>query len=636
MITRWKLSNFKSIRNETDLDLGRLTVFAGANSSGKSTFIQSILLVTQTLNDRYRSQPVVLNGPFVKLGRFDDIKSDGENLNQISIGWTCAPFPPSPALIGPKRRNYREGFYGSSSERLQEVSCEISFDAGDPTSSVDLLQHRPHLVSTQFSGKFSDDQNLKEYEMLITRSLDRDAKVKKLVGGYEVLNDWGKASLSYDIKTNESIIDEMKHRHYSGHPVGCSLSHFFPEQYVMDVDIVDEVARGIINVLRNGSNAKLVPISADNFFETYADSITDLLREILSNFDLVSEKIAHFDSFDSDPFAWGSVIDSLSEDQQRQVRADLDACDDLLQRVRSVVEDRIPDDWNNASLRPGTQPQIVYDTVSYLYYYFLNSVKYIGPLRRSPKFSYPLPVTSDLHGVGTRGEGTAFILDVDGKTNIEYIPSKNFKGKEIEKRPKTQELATAIIDWLRYLGICDSVKSNIQGTLGHELKIIFRNRSQDKNDKDQSHNIVHTGVGVSQVLPIVATGLLSKEDSTIIFEQPELHLHPNVQSLLADFFLSLTLCNRQCIVETHSEHLVNRLRYRIAAASNGDELCNLTKVFFTKMGPKGSVFDLVPINEYGAISDWPEGFFDQSYKGAQEILNAALEKRKFRKMNEDG
>ena len=53
------------------------------------------------------------------------------------------------------------------------------------------------------------------------------------------------------------------------------------------------------------------------------------------------------------------------------------------------------------------------------------------------------------------------------------------------------------------------------------------------------------------------------------------------------------------------------------------------------MEPEGSVFNLVPINEYGAISDWPDGFFDQSYRDAQEILSAAVEKRRLRRMSKD-
>ncbi len=48
MITKWKVFNFKSVREETELRMAPLTVFAGVNSSGKSTFLQSILLVAQT------------------------------------------------------------------------------------------------------------------------------------------------------------------------------------------------------------------------------------------------------------------------------------------------------------------------------------------------------------------------------------------------------------------------------------------------------------------------------------------------------------------------------------------------------------------------------------------------------------
>jgi predicted ATPase len=48
MITRWRLFNFKSVRKDTTVDLAPLTLFAGANSSGKSTIIQSMLLIAQT------------------------------------------------------------------------------------------------------------------------------------------------------------------------------------------------------------------------------------------------------------------------------------------------------------------------------------------------------------------------------------------------------------------------------------------------------------------------------------------------------------------------------------------------------------------------------------------------------------
>ena len=91
MLTNWKVFNFKSIREETELELSPLTIFAGANSSGKSTFIQSILLIAQTLAHKVGSRSVVLNGALTSLGQFDDLKSNGGISDQITIKCTCRP-----------------------------------------------------------------------------------------------------------------------------------------------------------------------------------------------------------------------------------------------------------------------------------------------------------------------------------------------------------------------------------------------------------------------------------------------------------------------------------------------------------------------------------------------------------------
>ena len=91
MITNWTVSNFKAIVKETSLDLAPLTLFAGPNSSGKSTVLQSLLLVSQTLSHKVGSRSVVLNGALTRLGQFDDLRSYGGEFDQITIGWECHP-----------------------------------------------------------------------------------------------------------------------------------------------------------------------------------------------------------------------------------------------------------------------------------------------------------------------------------------------------------------------------------------------------------------------------------------------------------------------------------------------------------------------------------------------------------------
>ena len=145
--------------------------------------------------------------------------------------------------------------------------------------------------------------------------------------------------------------------------------------------------------------------------------------------------------------------------------------------------------------------------------------------------------------------------------------------------------------------------------------------------RSQRHDLTHVGVGVSQVLPILVMCLLADPDTTLIFEQPELHLHPKVQTLLGDFFLSMSLLGKQCVLETHSEYLVNRLRFRAAAAKT-DEISKAIRMYFVEKPEDTSVFRPVVVNEFGAIPDWPEGFFDQSQREAEATLRAAIKKRR--------
>jgi predicted ATPase len=91
----------------------------------------------------------------------------------------------------------------------------------------------------------------------------------------------------------------------------------------------------------------------------------------------------------------------------------------------------------------------------------------------------------------------------------------------------------------------------------------------------------------------------------------------------------MSLLGKQCILETHSEYLINRLRFR-AAASADDEVSKKIVMYFVEKPADTSIFRRVIVNEYGAIADWPEGFFDQSQNEAEEILKAATRKRQSR------
>ena len=88
MLTRWTLENFKPIRERLDLPTAPLTVLAGLNSSGKSSFLQSILLIAQTLANQKLDEPLVLNGNLVRFGTFRDVCNERAKAQEIRIGFT--------------------------------------------------------------------------------------------------------------------------------------------------------------------------------------------------------------------------------------------------------------------------------------------------------------------------------------------------------------------------------------------------------------------------------------------------------------------------------------------------------------------------------------------------------------------
>lgn len=71
----------------------------------------------------------------------------------------------------------------------------------------------------------------------------------------------------------------------------------------------------------------------------------------------------------------------------------------------------------------------------------------------------------------------------------------------------------------------------------------------------------------------------------------------------------MALSGRQCIVETHSEYLINRLRYRAASAPVENSLASQIKVYFVEKKDGSSHFRDAAINDFGAIVDRPDGFF---------------------------
>ncbi|MCH7963064.1 MAG: AAA family ATPase [Bacteroidetes bacterium] len=241
-----------------------------------------------------------------------------------------------------------------------------------------------------------------------------------------------------------------------------------------------------------------------------------------------------------------------------------------------------------------------------------NSISYICPARIEPKEDYLIPKTHN--DVGKAGQFASQILKEQSGTLVSY---RRLGGKDngIEYLSDKRKLLDAVKYWMcDVFDVADDIYSEKEED---SYRIILVN-------KNLKVNIKHVGFGISQLLPIVVQGLIMKEDGILIVEQPEIHLHPKIQSLLYDFLYSLTLDGKKVIVETHSSHFITRMRRRIAEDESNEMDDRISLTFI-----EDNIFRTLEIDDYGTILNYyPKDFVEQPAEEMRAIVEAQIRKRK--------
>lgn len=593
MITNWNISNFKSIEKNKDFELRPLTIFAGANSSGKSTVLQSILLITQTIQNPIKSRSVILNGHISKFGSYQDIVTNRDLAKKIKLGFK----------IKPNDKMRKQRFFSPFNEDFDSLSCHLEISAGN---ELECLQ--PILENVTITTK---DSNSKETKISAHKSnKDVETRIRELkLSDCSIAN---KDVFEYEISSSNKRL-----RHFMQHSVGkityvgVNFSHFLPE-YMIGYYNKKEVFINYFSNLFSGNN---MFFDEDELKCYWSETLIKSIYAFIDNIDISTldpkQKAQYEAKIKSinKKFTANKLKKIIIESQQQ-----LNIIENQL--IKEELE-RLPN-----SFQVENYPLYYHSDINFINDFFRNSIKYLGPLRDEPKSIYPLESFNSSTDVGFKGENTAAVLEYNKSQKIDYISPLSFYDKEETNQfqVKSGNLIEAIHEWLIYLGIANDIQTSDKGKFGHELKI-----STDNPNLQQ--DLTHVGVGVSQVLPILVLSFLAEEDSTLIFEQPELHLHPRVQTRLADFFVSMNKLGKQCIVETHSEYLINRLRYLVAKSDN-DKISNESIIYFVEKENGQSIYRPIKINRYGVIEEWPKGFFDESESIASEILKAGMTKRK--------
>ena len=159
----------------------------------------------------------------------------------------------------------------------------------------------------------------------------------------------------------------------------------------------------------------------------------------------------------------------------------------------------------------------------------------------------------------------------------------------------------------------------LKATKNYEVRI---QKSQDS----AGVMMADMGYGLSQFLPVLVLCYYAPEGSTLILEQPGMHLHPKVQSLLADLLIEVvTERNLQVLVESHSEHLLNRLQRRVAEEDIG---ADQTALYFCQNDKGVSTIEHLEMDEFGNIKNWPPNFFGDEMGDLFAMAEAQMKRQK--------
>jgi predicted ATPase len=526
MITHLHLENFKGLKDSNDIELKPLTLLCGPNSSGKSSIIQSLLMLKQTFESQSGYGKVVLNGQFVHLGSIINLVHNKDIKNEIKI----------------------------KLEVFHDTMARTMLNRGG--------KPLPLRASEYFFSNFYFDSKNQDFHRL---SLDVEIGLKAVNKGdiWEPLvnkfNFMAKAHPSLNESINGTSID------FSFISDGNYLIQWKdlgPHPYIFYENISPPKDLKFYQCPKCGRNHRTNSQKGINHYKYYYFKSNS--AKLKANFINLFPEIKRHENFDIISYPSITSLNSLKNILQME----------------------------------------------------FSNLYYIGPLREEPARRYFHE--DEFVDIGIRGENAPYILSIEGK---KPVPNYRFYDESLGKwiPIKDDNLENSVNRWLRYMGINEY-------ELESKEDLIRLNLNANQNS-DVKVTLADVGFGVSQILPILVEGLRIGYGQTLILEQPEIHLHPKLQMNLADFFISMILSGKNVLLETHSDHIVNRISRRILELSNENLVSKTNMLFFENIDGNPSL-KTIEINPNQGIVNWPKGFFDQSAEEKRIIIQKGIEKRR--------
>ncbi len=623
VLSQIRLKNFKSVK-ETEVDLKLLTVVVGKNSSGKSTLLQSILVLVQAVSKRGRSRSFPLNGEFVKLGSFNEVKnfSDENKNGQVLLGFTVNHTrAPRQAQVEARRNpsSTRRAVYSTSTSWDGYISGPN--DQGNGFALIDGLQLK---IETSFEdkviGRVSVDiaQMLQEidhehgsrselFNPVTPRELNVRSLVHKVDGRF--LDGATGESSSIDVASIQG-----------GLPWSLYKSNSKFEYYAKTWwDAYSEILE---TQLENSKKEYAVALVEGEVKKVSLYASTQAAKDIRGLTESGLDEDSEVDAAalvrglrrqDEEFFkkCAANLKDSQKESIAKSMIIEPEAT--FRRKLKTYLKEKEWDEIVHSEIQEGYLG--LKESNHWINYFFSWSVKYLGPLRQEPKPVYdPGPEREDL---GIHGEYTAGVL-------LQKSQQKQKRAFPLpDGRTEKCTFSEALGIWLNNFDLVREANATDRGRLGIGLEVVPLGATK-------SVDLTSVGVGVSQVLPVLVLCLITEPNQVVMIEQPELHLHPAMQLKLADFLLECARTGRQVVVETHSEHIVNRLRLR--SMEDPEENGNLVRLLFAEQENGNTVYRSSDVNELGGLDeDWPEGFLDVGANEAASFMRVSIGKMREKK-----
>ena len=228
----------------------------------------------------------------------------------------------------------------------------------------------------------------------------------------------------------------------------------------------------------------------------------------------------------------------------------------------------------------------------------LRELLYLTAERLGPRDWYDFQEPGLLPGVGSKGERAVNVLHTRPGASV-------ISGLRLPGRPPTLEHQVAARMASFFPGFALSIRDVRQVdivTLGLRTSGAL-----------EFHRPIHTGFGLTQVLPIIVAVLSSHEGACLLIENPEVHLHPAGQAMMGAFLAQAAAAGLQVVLETHSDHVLNGIRRAVRDSVLPPEEVALH--FFRPRHEadrsKSAQVQTPILDRNGGIDSWPEGFFDQ-------------------------